>query len=89
MFVLGVMNLWPCDAFGGMRLAHSTAAGILVRVLIPNRNHITAPMEPQLVHQILQVFELKPESGSPECFCLKINMRNNSPKQFWDSADWI
>lgn len=60
-----------------------------VLVLIPNRNHITAPMEPQLVHQILQVFELKPETGSPECLCLKINMRNNSPKQFWDSTDWI
>lgn len=78
------MNLWPCDAFGGMWLACSTAAGI------PNRNHITASTEPQLVHQNLQIFGLKPKSGPPECLCLKINMCNNPPKhKFWDSTNWI
>lgn len=62
-----VMNLWPGDAFGGMWLAYSTAAGIPVLILLPNRNHITARTEPQPLHQNLQIFELKPKSGPPEC----------------------
>lgn len=80
------MNLWPCDALGGMWPADSTAAGILGLILLPKRNHITASTEPQLVHQNLQIFELKPKSGPPEGLCLKRNMCNSPAKhKFWDS----